>query len=122
MKKKNRINDTKQSETNIKNQLTDYSVKNNYSIIYLIIVFCLPVLLYLQTINFGYTYFDDDSIIIKNISFLGNIKNAGQVFLTDAFINNSSSFYRPMQTLSFMTDILFSAYQRMIFLIVRLSV
>lgn len=108
MKKKNRINDTKQSETNIKNQLTDYSVKNNYSIIYLIIVFCLPVLLYLQTINFGYTYFDDDSIIIKNISFLGNIKNAGQVFLTDAFINNSSSFYRPMQTLSFMTDILFS--------------
>ena len=38
MKKKNRINATKQSETNIKNQLTDYSVKNNNSIIYLIIV------------------------------------------------------------------------------------
>ena len=81
------------------------SEKKNSSVIYLIIAFCLPVLLYLQTINFGLTGFDDDSIIVNNISFLRHLDNAPQAFFTDAFIDKSSSFYRPLQTLSYMTDI-----------------
>ncbi|MGD0712431.1 MAG: tetratricopeptide repeat protein, partial [Bacteroidales bacterium] len=81
------------------------SEKKNSSVIHLIIAFCLPVLLYLQTINFGFTGFDDDSIIVNNISFLRHIGNAPQAFFTDAFIDKSSSFYRPLQTLSYMIDI-----------------
>jgi tetratricopeptide (TPR) repeat protein len=78
--------------------------ENSYSV-YLIIAFCFPVLLYLQTINFGFTDFDDDNLIKNNISFLSHLGNVHQAFLTDAFIDKSSSFYRPLQTLSFMADI-----------------
>jgi len=81
------------------------SPKPNGLLIPFIIAFCVPVLLYLQTLGFGFTYFDDDGIIIKNISFLSDLGNARKAFLTDAFVIKMSSFYRPLQTLSLMTDI-----------------
>jgi hypothetical protein len=84
------------------------SKKRSVSILLLLIAFCIPVLLYLQTINFGFTYFDDDSIIINNYAFLSHFGNCHKAFLTDAFITKTSSFYRPMQTLSYMTDMLLS--------------
>ena len=77
--------------------------KNNY--FFSIIAFCLPVLLYLQTIKFGFTYFDDNIIIINNINFLSDFGNAHLAFLTDAYIIKSSLFYRPLQTLLYMVDI-----------------
>ena len=80
------------------------SKSKKYPII-IIIAFCLPVLLYLQTIKFGFTYFDDDSIIINNYAFLSHFGNCHKAFLTDAFIIKTSSFYRPLQTLSYMVDI-----------------
>jgi tetratricopeptide (TPR) repeat protein len=75
------------------------------TILPVIIVFCLPVLLYLQTLSFGFTCFDDTEIIVDNITFLSDFRNAPQVFLTDAFLVKSSPYYRPLQTLSYMTDI-----------------
>ena len=87
----------------------------------LIVAFGLPVLLYLQTLGFGFTWFDDDAIILKNVPFLSDVRNAPKVFLDDAFLlggshsagaSQSSSiagiFYRPLQTLSFMADVLLS--------------
>ncbi len=44
------------------------SLNLNNGILPLILVFCIPVLLYLQTLTFGFTYFDDDKIIINNIA------------------------------------------------------
>ena len=70
-----------------------------------IIVFCLPVLLYIQTIKFGFTGFDDEMIISNNINFLKDFSNAHHAFLTDAFIDKSSSFYRPLQSFSYMLNI-----------------
>jgi tetratricopeptide (TPR) repeat protein len=78
------------------------------TILHVIIVFCLPVLLYLQTLAFGFTYFDDNGIIINNSTFLSDFRNAPQAFLTDAFLIKSSHFYRPLQTLSYMADIYLS--------------
>jgi tetratricopeptide (TPR) repeat protein len=75
------------------------------TILPVIIVFCLPVLLYLQTLSFGFTYFDDDGIISDNITFLSNFRNAPQAFLTDASLVQSCQFYRPLQTVSYMADI-----------------
>src|ERR1035437_2093735 len=75
------------------------------TILPLIIVFCLPVLLYLQTLSFGFTYADDNDIIINNITFLSNFRNAPQAFLKDAFLEKGIHLYRPMQTLSYMADI-----------------
>jgi hypothetical protein len=81
-----------------------YRQKSN-TILPVIIALCIPVLLYLQTLSFGFTYFDDNKIIINNITFLSDFKNALQAFQTDAFIKETGYFYRPLQTLSYMTDI-----------------
>ena len=89
----------------IKNKKVKDPQRKNSSILPLIIVFCFPILLYLQTVNFGFTHFDDNDIILKNISFLSDFKNVSQAFQTDAFIEKSGSFYRPLQTLSYMIDI-----------------
>ncbi len=78
------------------------------TILPIVIVFCLPVLLYLQTLSFGFVDFDDHEIISKNINFLSDFRNAPQAFLTDAFLRKIFHFYRPLQTLSYMTDIQFS--------------
>jgi tetratricopeptide (TPR) repeat protein len=84
------------------------------TILPVIIVFCLPVLLYLQTLSFGFTCFDDTEIIVDKITFLSDLRNAPQAFLKDAFFVKSSHlyrgdiFYRPVQTLSYMADIYLS--------------
>jgi tetratricopeptide (TPR) repeat protein len=75
------------------------------TILPVIIVFCLPVLLYLQTLTFGFTGFVDTDITTGNITFLSDFRNAPHAFLTDAFLIKSSHFYRPMLTLSYMADI-----------------
>ena len=87
----------------------------------LVAAFGLPVLLYLQTLGFGFTWFDDDAIILKHVPFLSDIRNAPKVFVDDAFLLGGSHsagasqtsyiagiFYRPLQTLSFMADVLLS--------------
>jgi tetratricopeptide (TPR) repeat protein len=88
------------------NQILLTSLKNKKDkILPVIIVFCLPVLLYLQTLRFGFIDFDDHEIISKHINFLNDFRNAPQAFLTDAFLGENSHFYRPLQTLSYMADI-----------------
>jgi len=75
------------------------------NIIQVLIVFCVPVLLYLQSITFGFTGFDDNILILDNATYLGDFKNAARVFFTDAFVNKTTPFYRPLQTLTYMVDI-----------------
>jgi hypothetical protein len=80
-------------------------LKKKDTILPVIIAFCLPVLLYLQTLTFGFTGFVDTTITTDNIAFLSDFRNAPKAFLTDAFLIKSSHFYRPMLTLSYMADI-----------------
>jgi len=75
------------------------------SILPLILVFCIPVFLYLQTLKFGLTYFDDNKIITNHMDFLSHFGNSLQAFQTDAFLADKGHFYRPLQTLSYMIDI-----------------
>lgn len=84
--------------------LTLKSFKNSNATAF--ILFCIPVLLYLQTVFFGFTFFDDNSLILENAAYLGNLKNAGNLFLTDAFLHKTSAFYRPLQSISYMVDVL----------------
>jgi tetratricopeptide (TPR) repeat protein len=71
----------------------------------LILLFSVAVLLYLQSISFGLIKFDDDTIIERNETFLSSPSNLPKVFLTDAFLDGRSQFYRPLQSLSYMVDI-----------------
>ncbi len=68
-------------------------------------VFMIPVIVYLPCLKFGLVDFDDDQLILKNMNFLGNPHNIFRAFFTNAFIEAPSSFYRPIQTLSYMFDI-----------------
>lgn len=94
-----------QNRNTIKASTFGSNENNKSTILSLILVFCIPVLLYLQTVRFGLTSFDDDRIIRNNIEFLSHFENALKAFQTDAFIVKTSQFYRPLQTLSYMTDI-----------------
>ena len=64
--------------------------KENSFSAYLIIVFCFPILLYLQTLTYGFTYFDDNGIILDNINYLKHFSNA-----FNAFLINTSAFIAP---------------------------
>ena len=94
-----------QNKSIVKEHSVIYPEKENSSMLFIIIAFCVPVLLYLQTVTFGFTYFDDDGMIVNNIKFLSSFHNAAHAFLTDALIVKASPFYRPLQTLSYMLDI-----------------
>ncbi len=98
-------------KTNIKAYKTNANISSESTknkILPFLIAFAAPFLLYLQTLSFDLTFFDDDQLITKNIAFLSDPRNAAAVFLKNAFISSSSSFYRPLQSLSYMADIVLS--------------
>jgi tetratricopeptide (TPR) repeat protein len=102
--KKDKKNLNQQTDKDIaKGNAIVISHKKHYSILPFILVFIIPIALYFQTIGFGFTRFDDDKIISTNLSFLRNfsIRNA---FITPAFIVKGGTFYRPLQTLTYMIE------------------
>ena len=94
-----------QNINNLSKDSINIKEKKNTSILYFVIAFFAPVLLYMQTLKYGFTHFDDNGIILNNINFLSKWGNVSKAFLTNAFINKPGSFYRPLQTLSYMIDI-----------------
>ncbi len=72
----------------------------------LLILFFVPLILYLPTILFGFSYFDDNVLILDNLDFLTNLDNFFQAFKEEVFHlpNFSAAYYRPILTLSFMFD------------------
>jgi len=70
----------------------------------------LCLLLYARALFFGFTYLDDNVLILDNLAFLRNIANVGRAFTQEVFhvLHSSASYYRPILTLSFMFDALIS--------------
>lgn len=69
---------------------------------YLIII--LPLVVYISSVSFGLTYFDDDMLISDNYSKLSKLSNLPRAFLSDAFFAGLSPYYRPMMNVSFIFD------------------
>lgn len=69
-------------------------------------ILCLVFVVYLPTLFFDFTYFDDNTLILDNILFLRDLGNIINVFQIDVFHlpQHSASYYRPLLTLSFMFD------------------
>lgn len=88
-----------------KKQQLESSHNGRNALLPFLIVFLIPVFLYIKTLSFKFTNFDDDHLITDNVTFLSDFKNAPEVFYKEAFIDKSGHFYRPMQTLSYMIDI-----------------
>src|SRR4030042_4966637 len=59
---------------------------------------------YIWTIFFGFTYFDDQTLILNNLFFLRNLGNIPMAFVTEVFhiLHSSAAYYRPLLTVSFM--------------------
>ena len=66
--------------------------------------------LYFRSLFFGFTYLDDNVLILDNLKFLQNWGNVGRAFTEEVFhiLHSSASYYRPLLTLSFMWDAMFS--------------
>ncbi|MFZ1019909.1 MAG: tetratricopeptide repeat protein [Minisyncoccia bacterium] len=63
-------------------------------------------ILYFQAFFFGFSYLDDNVLILGNQTFLSNINNIFWSFGTDVFhlFNSSAFYYRPLLTISFILD------------------
>lgn len=63
----------------------------------------LAFLVYLPTLFFGFTYLDDNILIIDHYNFLRNLGHIPQAFKQQVFFDQGAAFYyRPLLTISFM--------------------
>jgi hypothetical protein len=76
--------------------------------VYAAIIFCVSFLLYAKTIGFDYSYFDDNDMLLDNQSYFEGKTDIKRIFTTDAFLAKSTSYYRPLQTLSYLADVIIS--------------
>jgi protein O-mannosyl-transferase len=71
-----------------------------------LIIACLVVLVYFRSIFFGFTFLDDNVLVLDNNPFLQDLKNVPLAFVQEVFHthNASAAYYRPVLTISFMLD------------------
>jgi protein O-mannosyl-transferase len=79
-------------------------IKNN-TIVYLLLLMIVPLVLYLRVVKYEFSNLDDATIISNVTNVQGNPLSIVQAFSRDAFMGNKGdTFYRPMQSVSFMLD------------------
>lgn len=80
-------------------------IKSKYQPYLVIAIAVLAV--YISTLYFGYTYLDDNALIIAQQKFLSNFGNVWQAFGKDVFFSaQNQAYYRPLFTVSLMFDTL----------------
>ena len=62
------------------------------------------ILLYLKSLDFGFTYLDDNVLIVNNSHFLRDLSNMGHAFFQKVFIKGYLPYYRPMLVVSLVLD------------------
>jgi protein O-mannosyl-transferase len=84
---------------------TPISFLKNNKVFYLLLLIIIPFIFYFRVVNFGFSGLDDSSIISNINNVIGNPLNLGEAFDHDAFMSDKGdTFYRPIQTISFMLD------------------
>ncbi len=83
--------------------MTNFLKSNLFFLILLTaVLFCL----YGKTLNFGFTYGDDTSLILEKAELLSDIRNAPVLFTTSCYYSKNFTYYRPLLNLSFMAETL----------------
>src|SRR5215471_13407256 len=59
---------------------------------------------YSTALSFNFIGFDDVGILKERYFIIGDLSKIKLAFTTDAFLGTNASFYRPLQTISFMLD------------------
>lgn len=68
-------------------------------------IFGLVLALYLKSLFFGFTFFDDNDLIVQNAPFLSNISNIFNAFLQGVYPGSTvTQYYRPLLIVSFILD------------------
>lgn len=69
-------------------------------------IVCAILLVHFRVLFFGFTYLDDNVLILDDLSFLKSLANIGEAFKRDVFhvMRGSGAYYRPVFTLSLMLD------------------
>jgi len=70
------------------------------------LIAAIGFLLYSQTLFFGFSYFDDNALVIDNQEILSSVHNIGRIFSDDVFFSapQNKFYYRPFLNLSLMLD------------------
>jgi tetratricopeptide (TPR) repeat protein len=77
-----------------------------------LIIVCAILLVYGRVLFFGFTYLDDQSLVLDHYPFLHALSNIPKVFYTPSATGPGHSLlYRPLQTLSYMMDAQISGKQ-----------
>ena len=71
---------------------------------FLFLLIIVPFILYSRVINYSFSNLDDASLITDHYDTISNMNNVTKALTTDAFFGHQTSFYRPLQTISFMID------------------
>ncbi len=76
----------------------------------LVLLSLIGVAIYGKTIGFDFTNFDDRVLIVLNFGFIRNLGNIPAAFQQNVFhfVHGAAVYYRPLLTLSFMTDVQWS--------------
>ncbi len=75
-----------------------------YALILFTVILMAVLLLYGRTVEYDYTYLDDNELILKNQHILRHLGNLAYAFQEDVFFSFSDAYYRPMLTTSFLID------------------
>jgi protein O-mannosyl-transferase len=80
------------------------SLLNSTPVILLIIILaCVAV--YFHTLSYGFSFHDDNIIVLDNQAFLKNPANVAKAIVSDAWFRHKEiELYRPLQNVSFMVD------------------
>jgi tetratricopeptide (TPR) repeat protein len=88
-----------------KNNQLELVTKKNKLNIYLAILILVPLVLYIRVVDFQFTKFDDEDIIVKHYDTLKDLKNINQTFTHDFYMDTTAAvYYRPIPVVSFMID------------------
>jgi hypothetical protein len=70
-----------------------------------IIILIIIAIIYSHTLNFKFTYLDDNRLILDNFHFISKISNIVEAFKHDVFIDTTNNaYYRPIMTISLIID------------------
>lgn len=71
-----------------------------------LLIAVLGILIYGWSMSFGFTYLDDNVLVLDNLYFLSNLANIVESFKIEVFhvLHASAAYYRPMLTISFILD------------------
>ncbi len=71
---------------------------------YYLLLIVIPLVVFSASLRNGFVYLDDDILVLDNQAKITHLKDLGNIFHSDAFLNNTSPYYRPMLNVSLMLD------------------